>query len=978
MTIPSEQDRSQTNDKELGARRSKRVNLAIPIILTGKDSSGNEFQESTRTSVVSKHGAKIATTQDLVLGGEVTIENRSLSLAAKALVVSTSKRRFPGEAVEIGVQLTKAANVWGIIFPPDDWDAAPPLGPDGEDISGTPTPTEPIAAAASVPAPAPGPVQPAGNTQSPTPGANTVTPPSTEPVTSRTGTFPAPTASALTSAATPGTAREKIDAITAAVLAKVTARLDEAVDARLKAYSEKVMRFTNQFALRVQSNFQEAANRTEDQMVVLIQQKLGALADRVQASRTILESLLVRFEALQKKSSSLVEDTEQEIWKASRLALESALQELTVNLRQGVEGTSATMAAECQEQILAAVSKTVNTTIAKADENLAVLMKDRLFKSYAELKWQQEQMIDGVKEQLNQIALSGTTNLAARIESMAGEIVPSMRAEMEKSLQESAGKVMGQTTQSLQEQTQLLTQDTLVSLQQSVQSLQDRMQEESRKVRQSSEQEIMKTAKAFSENVAERAELAIGSLQSAAEQGTSKLKAAQLESARSLRAGVEDYHKQLAARSALALESFQSGLQDKARELQLDSARLFSQKLQTVVDELVETSAAKVRQRVQDEASAATEVYGKESTKRLSAIADEFFANLSQELQARLRDQAEAQLNSVIQSASGKFSEHVKTLTQEAGLTLEVETKNELQKVARNLLQSSSEALREEAGQLTDKLRNDLTASQATLADQARKQLFVMARSTVENLNKEAFAGLEEFRTQLHAIAQESREESLRELEANFQAALEKQRAAIAVLIQQQAEQSRDLAGLQIKTMSEQIIAKATEALDRQVAKSTRTVADLGEQTRAGMENQGQKIEMEAKNSLWEYQRQIEQSSSSSLDKFRKDTSVLLDEVVFRLQQSVHSFQSATGDEVLAELQKASDNLLEVSAAQMRKQTEQSLDFITERLKQKEEEVVSDAANVFRSRIADIFTILQEGTRKSSELPDPSRVKKQS
>jgi vacuolar-type H+-ATPase subunit H len=196
-------------------------------------------------------------------------------------------------------------------------------------------------------------------------------------------------------------------------------------------------------------------------------------------------------------------------------------------------------------------------------------------------------------------------------------------------------------------------------------------------------------------------------------------------------------------------------------------------------------------------------------------------------------------------------------------------------------------------------------------------------------------------------------------------------------LLQQQAEQSRDLAGLQIKTISEQIVAKATEALDRQVGKSTRTVADLGEQARVGLESQGQKIEMEAKNSLWEYQRQIEQSSSASLDKFRKDTGVLLDEVVFRLQQSVRSFQSATGDEVLAELQKASDNLLEVSAAQMRKQTEQSLDLITERLKEKEEEVVSDAANVFRNRIADIFAILQEGSKKTSDLPDPERLKKQ-
>ncbi len=122
----------------------------------------------------------------------------------------------------------------------------------------------------------------------------------------------------------------------------------------------------------------------------------------------------------------------------------------------------------------------------------------------------------------------------------------------------------------------------------------------------------------------------------------------------------------------------------------------------------------------------------------------------------------------------------------------------------------------------------------------------------------------------------------------------------------------------------------------------------------------------------------MEQSSTAALDKVRKETGTLLDEVVFRLQQSVRSFQSSTADEVLAELQKASDNLLEVSAAQMRKQTEQSLDLITERLKEKEEEVVSDAANVFRSRIADIFTILQEGSKKAAEPPDVERLKKQS
>ena len=975
MTPPSEKGQSKSKDR--AARRSKRVNLAIPIVLSGKDSSGNEFQESTRTAVVNRHGARITTTRELVLGGVVTVENRSLALAAKATVVSVGKRRFPGEPVEIGVQLIKAGNVWGIIFPPEDWEPGPPLGDDGEELEGTPKPTAPTAGATSSPAPATGPVQAARSSQSPTPGADILTPPPPEPVPPRAVTTPVRPTPPLVPAA-PDPPREKIDAITTAVLAKLTKHLDEAVDTRLKGYTEKVIRFTNQFALRVQANFQDAANRTEDQMVVLIQQKLGALADRVQASRTALESLLARFDALQRNSRTLVEDTEQEIREASQLALESALQELTVNLRQGVEGTSATLEAECQEQVLAAVSKTVNATLAKADEHLAVLMKDRLFKSYAELKRQQEQLTDGIKEQLNQIALSGTTNLAARLETMAGEIVPAVREEMEKSLQESAEKVVARTTQSLQDQTQLLTQDTLVSLQQAVQSLQDRMQEESRDVRQSSEQEIIKAAEAFSRNVAQRSELAIGSVQSAAEQGTSRLKAAQLESVRSLRAGVEDYQKQLAARSALALEGCQNDLHNFVRELQEGAAQLLSQKLQITADELAEASAEKVRQRVQDEAVAATEIFSKESNKRLSAMAEEFFASSSQELQARLQGQAEAQLDAVIRSAPDKFSEHLEKLTQEAGLTLVKVSGNELQKVARTLLQSSSETLREDVGQLTGKLQNDLKAFQATLADQAKKQLLAMARLTVETLNQEAFAGLEQYRTRLHKVAQESHEESLRELEANFQEALEKQRAAISVLLQQQAEQSRDLAGLQIKTLSEQIVAKATEALDRQVGKSTRTVAELGEQARVGLENQGQKIEMEAKNSIWEYQRQMEQSSNASLDKFRKDTSILLDEVVFRLQQSVRSFQSATADEVLAELQKASENLLEVSAAQMRKQTEQSLDLITERLKEKEEEVVSDAANVFRSRIAEIFAILQEGSKKTSELPDPERVKKQS
>ncbi len=965
MNPPRDEDPSK--GKDLSARRSKRVNLAFPIVLSGTNAAGVEFQESTRTIIVSKHGAKIRTTQELTVGALVTIENRSMGLSADATVVSVGPKRASGEPVEIGVQLTQAGNVWGIIFPPDDWEAeSDPAASEAERLASQERAT-PASSERTGPAPA---VVPSSLTRS---TAGTI--PVPEQLSAQAAP-PAPSVPAVTTPPTAASSRDKIDAMAAVVLGKLSAQLDEAVDSRLKAYAEKVMRFTNQFALRVQANFQDAANRTEDQMVTMIQQKLGNLADRVQASRSSLESLLARFEALQKNSKAWVEDTDQKIREASQVALESALQELAVSLRKGVEGTTATLEAQCQELVLDTVTRTVNSTLAKADEQLAVQTRNRLLKANAELKWQQEQTMDGIKEQLNQIAVAGTNDLSAKLEKMTADLIPWLRTEMEKSLQQSSAKQLAETTQSLQEQTRVLTQDALVTLQQEVQSLQERMQEESRKVRQSSEQEITKIAEAFGQAAAQRSEMALSSLKSVSEQATAELKAVQTESARNLRAGVEEYQKQLASRSGQALEGFQTGMQTLTREMQEGAAQLFSQKLQVMAEDLAEEAASDLRKRLEKEAGAATETSSKDFSKRLEAMGEEIFAGRSQQLEQRLQNEAAAQIDAALQAAPAQFGERLKKLTEDAGQTLVGTTRSELEKISGSLLQSAADSLHRDFGQLSDSLQKDLKALQVTLTEQARKQLTAMSHSTVETLNKEALGGLEEFRTRLHKAARESHEERLRDLQANFQEAMEKQRAALAELLQQQTEQSRDLAGLQIKTMGEQAVAKATESLDRQVTKSTRTVSELGEQARADIELQAQKIGLEAQTSLKDYQRQVEQSSNAALDKFRKDTGVLLEEVVFRLQQSVRSFQNSTGNEVLSELQKASENLLEVSAAQMRKQTEQTLEQITERLKAKEEEVVSDAANVFRTRIADIFSILQEGSKKASDLPDTERLKK--
>jgi methyl-accepting chemotaxis protein len=106
-------------------RRSTRVAISIPIVIYGVDAEGKEFSEAARTLVVNKHGGKIATTQRLVMGADVRVENRALGVEVKATVTWLGEKRNPGDLLRVGLQLKEAQNVWGIAFPPDDWRDGP-------------------------------------------------------------------------------------------------------------------------------------------------------------------------------------------------------------------------------------------------------------------------------------------------------------------------------------------------------------------------------------------------------------------------------------------------------------------------------------------------------------------------------------------------------------------------------------------------------------------------------------------------------------------------------------------------------------------------------------------------------------------------------------------------------------------------------------------------------------------------------------
>jgi CheY-like chemotaxis protein len=125
-----------------------------------------------------------------------------------------------------------------------------------------------------------------------------------------------------------------------------------------------------------------------------------------------------------------------------------------------------------------------------------------------------------------------------------------------------------------------------------------------------------------------------------------------------------------------------------------------------------------------------------------------------------------------------------------------------------------------------------------------------------------------------------------------------------------------------------------------------------------------------SKTSEGNYQEQFDQSGSSSIDRFRQELTALIDEIVSRLNQSMRPTNGATTEELRAELQKTSDKLLEVTPDPLRRQTREAIHVITEQLKAKEGYVPSEAADIFRTRISEIFSILQPrpGRTSSQEM----------
>jgi len=103
-----------------GRRRSMRVLLSVPILVSGKTANNEDFKEETRTLVVNAHGSLIALAAQVVAQQVVTLANKSTHQSIECRVVHIGSAQ--GGKTQVAVEFIKpSGKFWHIDFPPDDW-----------------------------------------------------------------------------------------------------------------------------------------------------------------------------------------------------------------------------------------------------------------------------------------------------------------------------------------------------------------------------------------------------------------------------------------------------------------------------------------------------------------------------------------------------------------------------------------------------------------------------------------------------------------------------------------------------------------------------------------------------------------------------------------------------------------------------------------------------------------------------------------
>ncbi len=302
------------------------MSMVVPLTIRGFDTAGHAFKENTWTIAVNKQGAKIATFHELALGAPILIENPVLGRTAKARVIRVGEKRFPEDPFEIGVELTEAQNVWGVKFPPEDWQKTVATGTSGRwpENAGEPA------------------------------AAQRGTRPASPEALNTAEAFEleaAPTATLAETSAHPENFSQFNLAM--AALSRFAKQAEAAAEPGPEPLERTPANRPHQVDFQTQASLQETVERLDDKASIVhsLEQHLNALVEFTRASRAELESLLSKFQEVHRDWQSQSDNIQRKIQEATRQALQSAFEELNQKVREEMESACSNFVVETRQRI---------------------------------------------------------------------------------------------------------------------------------------------------------------------------------------------------------------------------------------------------------------------------------------------------------------------------------------------------------------------------------------------------------------------------------------------------------------------------------------------------------------------------------------------------------------------------------------------------------------------------------------------------
>ena len=935
---------NQANETTAGAlgRRSTRLSIAIPIAISGRNAAGAAFKENSRTITVNKHGAKISTAQPLTLGTEIVIENRHLGGTARANVVWLGERKGLKEPVEVGVQLTEASNIWGIEFPPEDWQEAS-LGEVAQTAKVT-TSERPI-----LPAPGKVPEGPAAPKGSRAAGAWALPVKAPETAKAAIPARPIAPAAPLPSRAQPPSrlSSPQVEPVTSAAIEGLNAQAEKTVENYARIFEEKVARVGQEMGFKAQAQLQQAANALEEKLLATLKENVAKLRDDLGASEKELESLLIRYGEIKESGAREVEKTKQNLEAAGFAALESAVERLNEATEKELREVRQVVVNETRKRVGEEAAASVEKFGQEASTRLVQLAEEHLSRVEPEVRERAARTLDELAKRAGEVIQASETDFQERVRKVSEGALAAVREEARalaaREVESRRGEVVAAVEQEIGGR--------------SVEAIESFSKEALARLAGHGEELLARTEADFK-----------------AREEEARIRSAE-EVRKAIEAATGEGLNTLAKASAAEVASLEAQFDKAAKRAQEKASKELSEYLNKTTEELLAPAAkelqknlAEARGALKEDLKSTWKTLADEAKKQLGSMAGTTVDSLNQEVKVGLDEFR----NSLKKSARDSVEKAARELEGDLQKAVERERQEHLKRLEKESSEACGKALKE----FEDRI---------SLAAQAQAETLGRLPGAVAEAGEKALAEIRE-RAERAAEAvkdYERRESTLRQLGKKLEDVGGQALAAITGQGERTlAEVTKVAAGIRSETevrqraatealdklraKTEQAVKEASDAVNMHVGSGTVFLKELEGQAQTRLETLSAKMEGLARSSEAEFERLAAEFSSAAMEGLRASSDALVERLQERLQETADEFSAHGAESLQARFEAITEKLVEESAAVLAKQSRENVEMAATKLEEQKEKVVNEAEDSMRAKLAEAFaSVFRPGGRRA-------------